>query len=137
MGQHQFEVPDREGFEALLNTRLIRFGDMVFRKSTFTPGVVARRLRDSGSLTVQRELNHVDLILYASDIEVQTGWAEELCSYWRRRSLQEFPDLEMRLEATETGGEVTVTFWSECSRDRLRLVQSDNPRQFWRIQAAN
>jgi len=115
MGQHQFETPDREGFEALLNTRLIRFGDMVFRGSTFTPGEVAARLRDSGSVMVQRELNHVDLILYASEIEVQTAWAEELCSYWRRRFLQEFPDLDMRLEATETGSEVTVTFWSECS----------------------
>lgn len=113
-----FSAPDEVGFATLRDAAFVRFGDMVFKKVAFDPQRIAKRMRLESPEVVQREINHTDLVLYASDPRVQRDWGRSLEARWRARLEREFPDLRTRVQTTDTGADVVVTFWSERKAKR-------------------
>ena len=114
---HDFGVPDRAGFDALIQADFIRIGGSLIRKSVWDRRSLISEVDKSAE--IQRELNHTHLILFAESITVQRAWADELEERWQRRLSAEHSDLVVHTSRQDTGSEVIVTLWAAPKRQSL------------------
>ena len=109
--RYNFETPDREGFEYLLSPELMFYRDMLFLKSSgCNQKEIDKILKDLGSAGTQRFFNHVHLMLYAYDYNLQRQWADELERAWRKRIESEYPEWVIITERKDDGYDIEVTF---------------------------
>ena len=102
--KYNFETPDREGFEYLLNPELMFYRDMLFVKSSgFNPKEIDKTAKDLGAAGAQRFFNHIHLMLYAHDYHLQRQWADELERAWRKCIESEHPEWVLITERKDDG----------------------------------
>ena len=109
--KYDFETPDREGFEYLLNPEMIFYQDMLLMKSPgLNPKEINKTVKDLGVAGTQRFFNHVHLMLYAYDYNLQRQWADELEQAWRKRIESQYPEWVSIIERKDDGYDIEVTF---------------------------
>ena len=109
---HEWNEPDREGFDKLLSAPLLQLDDvMLIDTGRIDKSQVEEYIIKYGAADAQKYFNHIHLLPRCSDVSMQRQWAFELIDTFRRKA--EELDQESRLigEVRDDGCDTEVTFW--------------------------
>jgi len=118
---HEWNEPDREGFDKLLSAPLLQLDDaIIIDTGRIDKAQVRRYISKYGATDTQKYFNHIHLLPRCNDVSIQRQWAFELIDAFRRKVEDLDQDSCLIGEVRDDGCDTEVTFW---------VVKKESPPQ--------
>jgi hypothetical protein len=110
---HDWDEPDRLGFDKILVAPLLQIDDLVILDTGHIDEKEVRQYATKyGSVEAQKYFNHIHLLPHCSDITIQRAWAYELIDSFRKKAAKCFPSFFVVGQIQDDGFDTEVTFWT-------------------------
>ena len=110
--EDEFDVPDHEGFEAVLSYEVVKYKGMLLTGGrSLDLEQVDEHLSTMSAEMAQKSRNHIHLFMLATNIDLQREWAGKLVETWCKTLQSKTGGRPLKIGITDDGEEVIAEFW--------------------------